>query len=222
MALTNTKKILRNTGYALLGTALISCASTSDGERDEYENTKKNAGIGAAVGAVAGALVAGDNTQGALLGGALGAAAGGAYGNKLDKQAAELEKIAETKRTDQGIVTKLKGDLTFDTGKSTLKGDGQQRIKEMADILKKYPENNITIVGHTDSTGSNQINQQLSQERASSVKNLLVQNGVPSASINAMGVGPTDPIADNSTATGREANRRVELAITMGEQKAAE
>lgn len=174
------------------------------------------------MGAVAGALVAGDNTQGALLGGALGAAAGGAYGNKLDKQAAELEKIAETKRTDQGIVTKLKGDLTFDTGKSTLKGDGQQRIKEMADILKKYPENNITIVGHTDSTGSNQINQQLSQERASSVKNLLVQNGVPSASINAMGVGPTDPIADNSTATGREANRRVELAITMGEQKAAE
>lgn len=202
--------------------AIVGCASNKEGERDEYENTKKGAGIGAAVGAVAGALVAGDNKKGAILGGTLGAAAGGVYGNKLDKQAEELEEIAETRRTDQGIITKLKGDLTFKTGESTLKGNGRDQVKKMADILKKYPENNITIVGHTDATGPASLNKRLSKERALQVKELLVQNGVQPRNVNTMGVGSQDPIAANTTPQGREANRRVELAITMGEQKAAE
>ncbi len=102
---------------------LFSCAS----ENDPNKNTKKGAGIGAAVGAVAGAIVAGDNTKGAVLGGALGAAAGGAYGKKLDEQAKELEKVAETKRTDKGIITKLKGDITFDSGSAKIAG---QRSRE--------------------------------------------------------------------------------------------
>lgn len=197
---------------------LFSCAS----ENDPNKNTKKGAGIGAAVGAVAGAIVAGDNKQGAVLGGALGAAAGGAYGRKLDKQAEELEKVAETKRTDKGIITKLKGDITFDTGSAKLQNDAENRIKEIADILKKYPENKITVVGHTDSTGSAPFNEELSKDRAQTVKSVLLRNGVDAGAVNTMGVGSQDPIASNSTPEGRSTNRRVELAITMDEQKAAE
>lgn len=207
---------------ALISLFLFSCASTKEGERDEYAETKQKAGIGAAAGAIAGALLSKDKAKGAAIGGALGAAAGGAYGRQLDKQAAELEKIAETKRTDQGIITKLKGDLTFDTGAASLKNDGQSRVSEMANILKKYPENKITIIGHTDSTGSSTFNDKLSKERALSVKNQLIKSGVPATSIQTMGAGQKDPIASNSTSEGREANRRVELAITMGEPKAAE
>ncbi len=194
--------------------AISSCATT-EGQKDERVNTKKGAGIGAAVGAVAGSIVSKDKKKGAVIGGVLGGIAGGAYGNELDKQAKELEEIAETQRTDQGIITKLKGDITFKTGKSQVRPEATERLKEMADVLKKYPENNITVIGHTDATGSEPINEKLSKERAMTVKKILVSNGVPAQSINTLGVASTDPIDTNKTTEGRAANRRVELAITM-------
>ena len=166
--------------------------------------------------------MAGDNKKGAVLGGALGAATGGVYGKKLDDQAEELEKVAETKRTDKGIVTRLKGDITFDTGSARLKDDAQERVQKIADILKKYPENKITVVGHTDSTGGENINEKLSKDRAQTVKSALLRDGVDPSSVNTLGVGSQDPIASNATSGGRSSNRRVELAITMDEQKAAE
>ena len=204
--------------FSLMVTSLLvlGCAS-NEGERDEYGKTKKGAGIGAAIGAVAGAIVAKDKKQGAILGGVVGGIAGGAYGKKLDKQAKELEEVAETQRTDQGIITKLKGDITFETGKANVRNTAEERIQKMADILKKYPENRITVIGHTDSTGSDYINKDLSENRAESVKDLLVRNGVSRSSIVTMGVADRDPVATNNTMEGRQANRRVELAITMGE-----
>lgn len=203
---------------------LLGCASNSK-DRDEYGNTKKGAGIGAAIGAVAGAIVAKDKKQGAILGGVVGGIAGGTYGKKLDKQAKELEEVAETKRTDRGIITKLKGDITFESGEASVKSSAEERIQKMANILKKYPENRITIIGHTDSTGGVGINKKLSEERANSVRSILISNGVNSNSIITMGVADRDPVATNATPEGRQENRRVELAITMGEQeenKAAE
>lgn len=197
----------------MLLAALGGCAT--NGEVDKNGNTKKGAGLGAAIGAVAGALISKNKQQGAILGGVVGGIAGGTYGKKLDKQAAELEEIAETQRTDQGIVTKLKGDITFETGKANVKTTAQSRVVEMANILKKYPENKITIIGHTDSTGTKAVNEKLSNERAQSVKTLLASNGVPSRSIVTMGVADRDPIESNNTESGRQANRRVELAITM-------
>lgn len=198
--------------------SMVGCA-TKNGEFDDKNNTKKGAGIGALVGAVAGSLLSKDKKKGLLIGGALGAAAGGLYGNRLDKQAIELNKIAETRRTDKGIITKLKGDITFKTGKSSVKTDASLRLKEMAKVLKKYPENKITIFGHTDSTGPTSVNNNLSLQRANTVKAILVAKGVRGSSIETRGVGSTDPIAANTTAEGRSENRRVELAITMEEQK---
>lgn len=197
--------------------SFIGCAT--NGERDERANTKKGAGIGAAVGALAGALLSKDKKQGAILGGVLGGLAGGTYGSRLDKQANELAEIAETRRTDHGIVTKLKGDITFKTGAANVKNTAEERIAQMANVLKKYPENKITIIGHTDATGSKSVNKMLSEKRAMSVKNLLVQDGVPSKSIKTVGAADTDPIASNKTVDGRQANRRVELAITMEDPK---
>ncbi|MBC75619.1 MAG: hypothetical protein CME64_06350 [Halobacteriovoraceae bacterium] len=206
-------------GFAII-VALSGCASTGE-QKDENINTKKGAGIGAAVGAVAGSIVSGDKKKGAVIGGVLGGIAGGAYGKKLDEQAKELEEVAETKRTDQGIITKLKGDITFKTGKSEVRPEAKQRLQRMADILKKYPENQITVIGHTDSTGPEPVNEELSKERAQEVKQILVSNGVPIESVNTMGVASSDPIASNQTKQGRAANRRVELAITMDETESS-
>ena len=137
----------------------------------------------------------------------------------MDRQAKELEQLAETKRTDQGIVTKLKSDILFDTGKADLKPAASENLNKMAGILKKYPENVLTIKGYTDSTGSAAINKTLSQKRASSVSATLVAAGVPAGSVSVIGEGPANPIGDNKTKDGRSMNRRVEIEITADPSK---
>jgi outer membrane protein OmpA-like peptidoglycan-associated protein len=184
----------------------------------------KNTGVGAAVGAAAGAAVgaiighqSGNRNKGALVGAALGGTIGGAHGHKLDKQAKELEKVAETKRTEQGILTKLKGDILFPTGSSELKAGALENVAKISDILKKYPENRITVVGHTDSTGRKQTNAILSEQRAQAVKIQMAKSGVPDSSMTVSGMGDSQPVAPNTSDVGRAQNRRVELIITMPE-----
>ncbi len=194
----------------------------SAGCATENKNTAKGAGIGAAAGALAGAIIghqSGNREKGALIGAALGGGAGALIGNRMDKQAKELEKIAETKRTEQGIVSKLKSDILFDSGKSDLKSQAQDNLKQMADIMKKYPENVLTIKGYTDSTGSAQTNERLSQARAEAVRAKIVAGGVPANTVRAVGMGPANPIGDNTSAEGRKQNRRVEVEITVDESK---
>lgn len=212
------KKILVLTVALLLA---VSCANKSE-NGDENSKTKKGAGIGAFVGAVAGSILSKDKKKGALIGGVVGATAGGLYGKKLDKQAEELREVAETRRTDRGIITKLKGDITFETGKANVKDNAVNRLEKMAKILKKYPENNITVLGHTDSTGSMNVNKNLSEERAKQVKEILVSHGVPSSNIQTLGLASKDPVASNNTYEGRAENRRVELAITMSKEAQSE
>lgn len=183
------------------------------------KNTAMGAGAGAAAGAVLGAVVAKDKKKGAALGAMLGAGLGATIGHRMDKQKKELEKIAETKRTEQGLITKLKSDILFDTGKSDLKSGAKTNINQMAKIMKKYPENVLTIKGYTDSTGSAQINRDLSEKRAEAVKYQLVMGGVPADTVNVVGMGPSEPVADNKTTDGRSKNRRVEIEITVDESK---
>lgn len=190
---------------------LTSCASS------DKKNTYRGAGIGAAAGGVIGA-VAGKG-KGAVIGAVIGGGLGALAGNRMDKQAKELEKIAETKRTEQGLVTKLKSDILFDTGKSDLKPDAKENLKKMAEIMKKYPENVLTVKGYTDSTGPAEFNEALSEERAKSVKETLVASGMPAPIIGTAGLGPTNPIADNSSPSGRKQNRRVEIEVTVDESK---
>ncbi len=188
----------------------------------DNKKTMAGAGIGAGVGALAGAVIGhqtGNREKGALLGAALGAGVGGVVGNRLDKQAKELEKVAETKRTDQGIVSKLKSDILFDTGKSDLKPAAIASIKEMATIMKKYPENVLTVKGHTDDVGSDALNATLSENRANAVRSVLIANGIPSTTVSTVGLGESQPVADNKSAAGRQQNRRVEIEIAVDESK---
>jgi outer membrane protein OmpA-like peptidoglycan-associated protein len=210
------KKIILSTVVAL-GLGLSGCQSMK-----ENPNTAKGGGIGAAAGAVLGGVIGhqtGKRNEGALIGAAMGAAIGGYAGKRMDKQAKELEKVAETKRTEQGLVSKMKSDILFDTGKAELKAEAKKNLTEMAEIMKKYPENVLTIKGFTDSTGSQKINDELSQKRADAVKSQLTAAGMPSTVISTQGLGPANPIADNKTADGRKQNRRVEIEVTVDQSK---
>lgn len=197
-------------------------ATIASGCESAGKKTAYGAGIGAAAGAVAGAIIGhqtGNRGKGAAIGAAIGGAIGSNVGYRMDKQAKELEKIAETKRTEQGLVTKLKSDILFDTGKYNLKPGSLSNLSQMAAIIKKYPENVLTIKGYTDSTGTPDGNKRLSEARAAAVRDELIKGGVPSQTVSILGMGRDNPIADNNTAQGRQQNRRVEIEITVDESK---
>jgi len=186
------------------------------------KNTAVGAGLGAAAGAGIGAIIGhqtGNRGKGAAIGAAIGGTAGGTVGYRMDKQAKELAKIAETRRTEHGIVTKLKSDILFDTGKYDLKPTAIKNLGEMAAILKKYPENVLMIRGFTDSTGTVAGNLALSERRAGAVRDELVKGGVPAATVSIQGMGRENPVGDNRTPEGRMQNRRVEVEITVDESK---
>jgi outer membrane protein OmpA-like peptidoglycan-associated protein len=169
------------------------------------------------VGAGLGALIG--KGKGAAIGAVLGGSIGGYAGHRMDKQAKELQQIAETKRTEQGLITKLKSDILFDSGKADLKSEARKSLEKMAAIMKKYPENVLAVNGYTDNTGSKEINEVLSEKRAKAVKEQLVLAGLSESVIATHGMGPSNPISDNSSLVGRKQNRRVEIEITVDESK---
>lgn len=205
---------MKMTIITLLSLALVlaGCASASKNKK-----AIAGTGIGAAVGAGVGGIIG--KEKGAMIGAAIGGGLGAYAGHRMDKQAQELEKVAETKRTEMGLVTKLKSDILFDTGRATLKPQARQNLKQMAEILKKYPEDVLTVKGFTDDTGTSRVNEKLSEQRAEAVKKELVRDGLSDTAISTQGMGPAFPIADNSSATGRSQNRRVEVEITVDESK---
>lgn len=140
-----------------------------------------------------------------------------------DQRASDaFEKIAglKTERTERGLVVTISGSVVFATGKSTLLPSAQSRLRDVAKALKD-DNRPFEIIGHTDSKGSDQLNDRLSQERADAVKKFLVAQGVDDSRIRTMGMGEKQPIADNNTAEGRANNRRVEIVIPNppGEQQ---
>ena len=197
--------------------SLLSFLVFVTGCSSENKKTIYGAGIGTAVGAGLGGIFG--KEKGAIIGGVIGGGIGAYAGSRMDKQAKELEKIAETRRTEMGLVTKLKGDILFDTGKAQLKPEATDNIKKMADIMKKYPENVLVIKGFTDNTGSSSINEELSQARAETVKKTLISSGLSDQAISTKGLGPAFPITDNKTASGRSQNRRVEIEISVDASK---
>ena len=206
------KKIL----VSMLSILLIA-ACTTPGKR-----TAIGAGAGAAVGAGAGALIShatgGKAGTGALIGGLAGLAAGGALGNYYDKQAKELAAIAEVVKGDNGLQVFLKNDILFDVGSATLSSQSINTLNDLNRVLKKYPKNHIVVQGYTDSTGSDEYNQTLSEQRAQAVYNYLLGNGLKTLSITHVGYGKANPVASNDTEEGRAKNRRVVLAITANEK----
>ncbi|MGE3973350.1 MAG: OmpA family protein [Bdellovibrionales bacterium] len=210
-------KLLQKSILLSVFTLFAAGACTSPGKK-----TAAGAGIGAAAGAGLGAIIGnqtGNAGKGALWGAAAGALLGGSIGNRLDKQAKELEALAETKRTENGIITKLKGDILFDTGSAVLKQNAINNLNQIAAIIKKYPEDLLHVTGHTDSTGSTAINKTLSEKRAQAVQTHMVSQGIPAGTVTFAGLGPSQPVADNKTTDGRAKNRRVEIQISVDESK---
>ncbi len=199
----------------LSGVIILSSCGTS--------NLVKGAGIGAGAGAAVGAgvgAVAGGG-QGAAWGAGIGAIVGGAagaiIGNKMDKQAAELEKIegAQVEVVNEGEAIKVtfESGILFATNSSTLSTTSRASLDKFATSLLNNPDTDVKIFGHTDSSGNDAINNPLSERRAESVYNYLVSKGVTGTRMDSKGMGSTEPIADNSTKEGRAQNRRVEVYI---------
>lgn len=177
------------------------------------------AGSGAAVGAGIGSIAGGG--RGAAIGAGIGAIVGGTagaiIGNKMDKQAAELEQIegAQVEKVNEGEAIKVtfESGILFATNSSTLNTASRTSLDKFATSLLNNPDTDVKIYGHTDSTGSDAINNPLSERRAESVYNYLLSKGVSGSRMTYEGFGSSQPVADNTTTAGRAENRRVEVFI---------
>lgn len=211
------------------GLALTGCASNPIDPNDPNKNTKQNAAIGAAVGALAGAVIGfqNDHSGGALRGALVGAAAGGALGAGtgiyMDKQEQEFKQaLADEQRRSQIEIERLQNEnlkitmnseVSFAYNSAKLTPAFHNTLSKVADILTRYPRTTVQITGHTDSRGSAQYNQQLSEQRAQAVKWYLMDRGMASNRISIDGRGESQPRASNDTEAGMQLNRRVEMLI---------
>jgi outer membrane protein OmpA-like peptidoglycan-associated protein len=205
---------------------VISCASTADngsGSDDPNRKTKRGAAIGAVAGAIAGAVIgnqSGSNRTGAVIGAATGAAVGAAVGRRMDKQEQELRQIegVEVTRPSEGeINVRLTSDILFDVNSYALRGTSRDTLRELAQNFAQYPTNVIDVEGHTDSTGTDEYNQRLSEQRAAAVADYLIDQGVTARNITVYGYGESRPKSSNDSAEGRQLNRRVEIHIRATE-----
>jgi outer membrane protein OmpA-like peptidoglycan-associated protein len=189
-------------------------------------NTQKGAmygtGVGTVVGAGLGQAIGGD-TKSTLIGAGIGAlaggVAGGSIGRYMDNQEAALQQqfaaseAANVQRNADVLAVTFKSDVLYDVNSSTLKPGAYAEINRVANVLVQYPQTNIQIAGHTDSTGSETYNQALSERRAMGVQNALLGQGVDAVRMQNIGFGESQPVADNTTEAGRQLNRRVVVTI---------
>lgn len=206
-------------GAAVSVVALTACQAPVPGQTTE--NTQQAALIGAGLGAVIGAATGGnrgERLENAAIGAALGGGLGAIAGNNLDRQEAELRQQlgnnATINNTGSQLVVTLPQDILFATDSATVSNALAADLRNVAASMNRYPDTRINIIGHTDNTGAANYNQQLSQRRAAAVATILINAGVSSNRINAVGRGEDQPVASNLTAEGRAQNRRVEIIIT--------
>ncbi|WP_028583194.1 OmpA family protein [Desulfogranum mediterraneum] len=204
--------------HFLAGSALAAMLTACAGlDTNQKQGTAIGAGVGAGVGAILGQAI-GKNTDSTLIGASVGALVGGAAGNQMglymDRQEQELRSVmarseaASIRRSQDVLIATFKGETFFAHDSARLLPGGQNEVARVASVLNKYPQTQIEVGGHTDSTGSEQYNQQLSRRRAEAVKNGLVQQGVAPARIIAVGYGESRPISSSHAM-----NRRVEMVI---------
>lgn len=187
-------------------------------------NTGKGAAVGAGAGAVVGGVIGStqdETTRGAIIGAVVGGTAGAIIGSQMDKQAEELEEEldnATIERVGEGIKITMDSAILFDFNSSTLRANSVEDLRSLAVSLQEYDNTDVLIVGHTDATGSEEYNQALSERRSNAAAAVLMENGVAPARVTMQGLGELEPIADNATTEGRQANRRVEVAIFASEE----
>lgn len=187
-------------------------------------NTTKGGAIGAGVGGAIGGVIGhnSDNTVvGAIIGAAVGGAAGALIGRQMDKQAEELRKDlkgASVERVGEGILITFDSGLLFELNSFALQPVTKGNLTELAKTLNKYDETNILIEGHTDSSGEDVYNQTLSEKRAKEVEDFLASESVKNSRISTKAYGEKQPLATNDTDAGKQANRRVEVAIYANDE----
>jgi outer membrane protein OmpA-like peptidoglycan-associated protein len=186
--------------------------------QQEVNKTSKGAGIGALAGLTTAILVGGDRKK-LLAGAGIGALVGGGVGYYMDKQEDKLRQRLQSTgvsvtRNGDNIILNMPGNITFATDSSNISANFYQVLDSVALVIKEYEKTYVDIVGHTDDTGSDAYNQQLSEARANSVARYLESQGVLPARIVSSGMGESKPIASNATAQGRSLNRRVEIILT--------
>lgn len=202
---------------SLMAISLASCATNDPNQR---------AKIGAAVGAVAGAALGHsveNNKKGVLIGAAVGALAGAGAGNYMDKQQQEMEAALAAERANHAIEIErlenetlkidIASEVSFDFGSAALKAAFTPTLQKVSEILQRYPNTIIHVIGHTDSVGSESYNMTLSQNRAESVTGYFASRGVDYGRLVAAGRGEAEPRATNETEAGRQLNRRVEIYV---------
>lgn len=201
----------------LVLTALVSGCTTVNPYTGQTQTAKST--WGTAIGATAGALLGSTkSSEAALLGGLAGAAVGGGVGYYLDVQAAELRSElvstgVQVIESDDSIRLVMPGNITFKTDSADINSSFYPVLNSVARVLKKYDNSTVLVSGHTDSAGSADYNLNLSRNRAQSVASYLQGQGIKASRFEVMGLGSSNPIASNETASGREQNRRVEIKI---------
>lgn len=203
---------------------ILSIASLSIVGCSNWSKTAEGGALGAGAGGLAGAIIGkatGNTVTGAIIGAAVGGAAGAAIGNYMDRQARELREEldnAEVERVGEGIKITFDSSLLFDIDSSSLRDATKNELEDLAEILQKYENTKIQFAGHTDSTGPAEYNQELSEERAKSVAKYTSFVGVDSERMIIIGYGEEEPVAMNETESGRQQNRRVEMAIYANDE----
>jgi outer membrane protein OmpA-like peptidoglycan-associated protein len=200
--------------HIVLATLVVTSASCAT-----WGKRETGGAIGAAAGAAAGGIIGnqvGSTARGAIIGAVVGGAAGAIIGHQMDMQAREL--IADVPgatvtRVGEGIAIVFASGLMYDFDSDVIRTEAATNLRNLANSLKKYPNTQLLIVGHTDAVGAGSYNQALSQRRADAALRYLGQQGIPSNRIEASGRGMMEPIASNDTEGGRQANRRIEVAI---------
>jgi outer membrane protein OmpA-like peptidoglycan-associated protein len=202
---------------ALAAAGLSGCANMNETQ----QGTAKGAGIGALAGAVLGAATNGSKgaATGAILGGAVGAGGGYIWSKKMQDQKAAMERatagtgIAVSQTQDNRLKLDIPSDVSFDVGRSAIKSNFAPVLTNFATSLNQNPITSVTVIGHTDSSGSDSVNNPLSFDRANAARDYLVGRGVAAQRIATDGRGAREPVADNSSTQGRARNRRVEIYV---------
>lgn len=205
-------------GLVCAALALAGCASMTDSQRSTATATAAGAGVGAVVGAIAG------DGRGAAIGATVGGLGGYVWSQRMERQRAEVERsmantgVVVTQTEDNRLRLDIPSDISFDTNRADIKAQFAPVLDQFANSLLNNPGTDIVIIGHTDSTGNDSINNPLSQRRADSTRQYLVNRGVAHNRIQTEGRGSYEPVASNATAEGRARNRRVEVFVGERQQ----
>ena len=204
-------------GVATLALLISGCADMN--MSDTQRRTATGAGVGALVGAVLSSATGGKAGTGAVVGAGAGALGTYIWSQNMEKQKREMEQatqgtgIGVSQTADNQLKLDIPSDISFDTSRSDIKGNFAQVLDRFAVSLRDNPYSDLRIVGHTDNTGSDAINNPLSVERATSTRSYLTSRGVSSSRVQVEGRGSYQPIASNDTVDGRSRNRRVEILV---------